>query len=53
MLVARSRIKEIAGEYSVANEFFDALDKKVEDMIKTSVERAKANKRHTVMERDL
>lgn len=53
MLIARSRVKEIAGEYSVANEFFDAIEKKTEQLIKEAIERAKANKRHTVMARDL
>ena len=53
MLVVKSQVKEIAGDMNVAVEFVDALDKKVESLIKEAIARAKANNRRTVMAKDL
>ncbi len=48
-----NQVKEVAGEFSVAGDFYEALDKKVEELIKKATERAKANNRKTVMAKDL
>jgi histone H3/H4 len=52
-LVARSKVKEIVGDFNISNEFFPAIDKKVTELIKESVNRAKKNQRRTVMARDI
>jgi len=52
-LIVRSRIKEIAGEINVGGDVADALDKKAEELLRTAIERAKANGRRTVMAKDL
>jgi histone H3/H4 len=52
-LIVRLRIKEIAGEINVAGDLGDALDKKAEELLRTAIERAKANNRRTVMSKDL
>ena len=53
MLVVKAKIKEMTGECNVAGDFADALNKKVEQLIKDAVERAKGNNRRTVMAKDL
>ena len=58
MLVVKAQIKEVAkgpgGEQlSVAGDFADALDKKVNDLVVEACKRAKANGRNTVMPKDL
>ena len=53
MLIVKAKIKETVGEANVASDFAEALDKKVEQLIKDAVERAKANNRRTVMAKDL
>jgi histone H3/H4 len=49
----KSSIKDLCGPINVAAEFPEALDKKVEQMIKDAMERAKANGRRTIMAKDL
>jgi len=52
----RKRVKELDKENaisSVADEVEVALEKKVEDILKEAIERAKANKRRTIQARDL
>ncbi|NMB67024.1 DUF1931 family protein [Candidatus Woesearchaeota archaeon] len=52
----RKRIKELDKENSissVADEVELALEKKVEDILREAIERAKANKRRTIQARDL
>jgi histone H3/H4 len=52
----RKKIKELDKENmisSVADEVEIALEKKVEDILKEAIERAKANKRRTIQARDL
>jgi len=53
MLIVKAKIKEAVGEANVASDFAEALDKKVEQLIKDAVERAKGNNRRTVMAKDL
>lgn len=52
-IVVKAKIKEIAGTFNVSADFGDALAKKVEQMVKDAIERAKSNQRRTVMPKDL
>lgn len=52
-LIVRSKIKDAAGDFNVAGDFADALEKKVTALVKDACERAKANNRRTVMGKDL
>ncbi len=56
MVLVKAKIKEVAkefGEYSVAADFADKLEKKVKGLIKDACDRANANQRKTVMARDI
>lgn len=53
MIVVKSKIKELVGNANVSSDFADALNKKVEALVKDAVERAEANNRKTVMAKDL
>ncbi|MBI4448430.1 DUF1931 domain-containing protein [Candidatus Woesearchaeota archaeon] len=53
MLIVKAKIKDLAGELSVASDFSDALNQKVEQVIKDACTRAQANGRRTVMAKDL
>ena len=53
MVIVRSRVKELASDMNVAVDFVDALEKKVETLVKEAVGRAKANNRRTVMAKDV
>ncbi|MBI4450409.1 DUF1931 domain-containing protein [Candidatus Woesearchaeota archaeon] len=53
MFVIKSNIKEAAGDICVGCDFHEALDRKVEQIIKDAAQRAKLNGRRTVMARDL
>ncbi len=53
MIVVKSQVKDVAGDMNVAMDFVDALDKKVAELIKQAIGRAKANQRRTVMAKDL
>ncbi len=52
-IVVKAKIKEIAGTFNVSGDFPDALAKKVEQMVRDAIERARANNRKTVMPKDL
>jgi len=56
-LVVRTQIKDLAkvGErrINVAADFYEKLDQKVEEMIKTACVRARANGRTTIMAKDI
>jgi len=59
-IVVRTKIKEIVKKIdeegivnNISEEVGDALDKKVEDILKDAVRRAKANQRKTLLARDL
>jgi len=52
----RKKIKELDEENAVGNvaeEVEEALEKKVEEILKKGIERAKANQRKTLLARDL
>jgi histone H3/H4 len=52
-IVVRTKIKELANNYSVSSDFGDALDEKVKAIIQDALRRAEANGRRTVMSKDL
>ena len=60
-IVIKSNIKKVVKDLqgqneevtSVAEEVEQALDRKVEEMLRDAIERAKANKRRTLQARDL
>ena len=52
-LIVRSKIKEVCEGMNVAGSVADALDNKVQEILKGAVERAKANKRKTIMPQDI
>ena len=52
-LIVKSKIKEAVPDLQVAAEVADALNKKVEQLLKDGAERAKANGRRTLQGRDL
>jgi histone H3/H4 len=52
-LVVRSKVKSVIKNMRFSGDFFDALDKKVEAIVKEAAKRAKANKRATLRPYDL
>jgi len=52
-LIVKSKIKEVVKDLNVAGEVPEALNKKVEQLLKEAAERAKANGRRTLQARDL
>ena len=56
-LVVRSQVKNYAKvddkPLSVSEDFYEALNKKIEKLIEDAAKRAKANNRNTVMARDV
>lgn len=52
-LIVKSKIKSAVKELNVAGDVPDALNKKVEFLLKEAAERAKANGRRTLQARDL
>mgnify|MGYP001241781736 CR=1 FL=1 len=52
-LIVKSKIKEAVPELQVAAEVSEALNKKVEQILKEASERAKANGRRTLQARDI
>ncbi|MCS7123709.1 MAG: DUF1931 domain-containing protein [Candidatus Aenigmarchaeota archaeon] len=52
-LVVKSAVRELIKEYRVSEEFFGALEKKVEAIVKEAMNRAKANNRKTLRAADL
>jgi len=53
MLIVKAKIKEVAGDYNVAGDLAEALNKKAEQLLKDACARAEANGRKTVMAKDL
>jgi len=53
LLVVKAKIKDVIGDYNVAGDFADELDKLVREHIAKAVKRAEANGRRTVMAKDL
>jgi histone H3/H4 len=53
MLIVKAKIKSIVSNYNVASDVPEALNAKVEEILKKDAERAEANGRKTVMAKDL
>lgn len=53
MYVVKAKIREAAKGFNVAGDVAEALNKKVEQLIKDACSRAEANGRKTVMAKDL
>ena len=53
MLVVKAKIRDVAGELSVSSDFADALNERVEQLVREACRRAEANGRKTVMPKDL
>jgi hypothetical protein len=53
MIISKSKTKETVKQCNVSGDFYDALDKKVKDLIKDAEKRAVANSRKTVRPCDL
>ena len=53
LIISKSRTKAAAKRCNVAGDFYDALDKKVRDMIAQAEQRAMANSRKTIKPQDL
>jgi histone H3/H4 len=52
-LIVRSKVKKAAKGMRVSGDFYDALDRRVEEVIKNASRRAKGNKRATLRPADL
>ncbi|MFH0875857.1 MAG: hypothetical protein V1859_08010 [archaeon] len=52
-IVNKTELKKLVGDFKLANEFYPAIDTKVEHMVREAMERAKANQRRTLMGRDI
>ncbi len=53
-LVVKNKIKEVLPkEIRISSDLADALNKKIEIIIKEAAERAKANKRTTILPQDI
>ncbi len=53
MLVVKAKIKSAVPGYNVAGELAEALNGKVEELLKAAAARAEANGRKTIMAKDL
>lgn len=53
LLVVKAKIKDVIGDYNVASDFADELDKIVRHHVEMAAKRAEANGRRTVMAKDL
>jgi len=52
-LVVKSAVRELVGDFRISEDFFEALNKSVSELVKKAVERAKANGRKTIRGADL
>ncbi|MEM5815315.1 MAG: DUF1931 domain-containing protein [Candidatus Aenigmatarchaeota archaeon] len=52
-LIVKSGVREVAGDTRISDEFFDALNKKVIEIVKEAVKRAEANGRKTLRAADV
>ncbi|MAG28434.1 DUF1931 domain-containing protein [Candidatus Pacearchaeota archaeon] len=52
-LIVKSKIKDVVDGLNVSTEVFEALNEKVNSLLKDAGERAKANGRRTLQARDL
>lgn len=52
-LIVKAKIKEYAKGFNVSGDLADAMNKKVEQLLKDACARAEANGRKTVMAKDI
>ncbi|MBW3012974.1 DUF1931 domain-containing protein [Candidatus Woesearchaeota archaeon] len=52
-LIVKAKVKEFAKGMNVSSDFTEKLDEEVKTLIKKAIDRAKANKRTTVMGKDV
>jgi histone H3/H4 len=52
-LIIKSGVRDSVEEYNVASDFYEALDEEVADILDDAAERAEANGRNTVQQKDL
>lgn len=52
-LIVKAAVKEKLADQNVSSDFYDALDKEVEDLLDEASQRAADNDRKTVQARDL
>ncbi|MCX8194088.1 MAG: hypothetical protein N3G19_01875 [Candidatus Pacearchaeota archaeon] len=52
-LIVKSKIKEVVKDMRISIELAEALNKKVEAILKEAAERAKANHRTTILPQDI
>ena len=52
-IIVKAKVKEVAKGFNVASDVSEALDRKVNQLIVEACERAKANKRTTLMGKDI
>ena len=52
-LIVKSKIKESVGDFNVAGDLAEELDKVVADLLKKAAARAESNGRKTIMSKDL
>ncbi len=53
MIISKSKTKEAVSQCNVSGDFYEALDKKVRELIAEAEKRALANGRKTVRPQDL
>jgi histone H3/H4 len=53
MIIVKAKIKSIVPGYNVAGDVAEALNTKVEELVKEAQKRAEANGRKTIMAKDL
>ncbi len=53
MVVVKSKIKKVAAGYNVSADFSEGLNERVVELVEKACERAEANGRKTVMQKDL
>lgn len=52
-VIVKTKIREMAGNYSVSTDFGEELNNKVKQIIQDAIKRAEANGRKTIMARDI
>ncbi|MGV8140920.1 MAG: DUF1931 domain-containing protein [Candidatus Woesearchaeota archaeon] len=53
LVIVKTKVREMAGTYSVSADFNEELNNKVKQIIQNALKRAEANGRKTVMARDI
>ena len=52
-LIVKSGARETVDDHPISEDFYEALDETVEELLEDAVRRAEANERQTVMPQDL